>query len=121
MRQPVVDELEERRVARRLTALAEAVEPLPDRQLDAILSAVALGVPVRRPARGLRARASRHVSGVAAAAAAAALAIAVGIGNSQHSPDDRQVRGSVPERLLSFPEGSALELLLSQAGEERPA
>ncbi len=119
MRRPVVDELEERRVTRRLACLAEAVEPLADRELRAILAGVVTGVvPVRRPPRR-GARLARQLPGLAAAAAAA-VAVTVGIGHSERSTDDQHVRGTAPEQLLSFPEGSALELLLARAGSERP-
>ena len=118
MRRTVVDELEERRITRRLTRLAEAVEPLPDWELRTILNDVAAGKHVHRPARR-QARLALRLPG-AAAAVAAALAVAVGIGHSGRSPDNGQVGGTAPEHLLSFPEGSALELLLARAGAERP-
>ena len=119
MRRAVVDELEERRITRRLTRLAEAVEPLPDGELRAILNDVASGKSVRRPTRR-RTRLALRLPG-AAAAVAAALAVAVGIEHSARSPEHGQVGGAAPEHLLSFPEGSALELLLARAGAERPA
>ena len=120
MRHPVVDELEERRVVRRLSGLAEAVKPLPDGELAAILSGVASGDLGRRRPGGLRTQAWRGLPG-AAAALAAVLAIAVGIGHTEGGLDGPEDRGTAPVRLLSFPEGSALELLLSRAGEDRPA
>jgi hypothetical protein len=120
LRHPVVDELEERRVVRRLSGLAEAVEPLPDSELAAILSGVSSGRLGRRPASGLRTQVWRRLPG-AAAALAAALAIAVGIGQAERSFDGPEERGTAPVQLLSFPEGSALELLLSRAAEDRPA
>jgi hypothetical protein len=120
LRHLVVDELEERRVVRRLSGLAEAVEPLPDGELAALLSGVSSGRLGRRPPGGLRTQAWRHLPG-AAAALAAVLAIAVGIRHAEAGFDGPEDRGTAPVRLLSFPEGSALELLLSRAGEDRPA
>lgn len=120
MRHSIVDELEERRIVRRLTHLADAVEPLADDELDAILRGATSAASARPAAGRLRGRSVRYLPGIAAAAAAA-VAIAVGFGHSESSPDGPQLRGTTPERLLSFPEGSALELLLSRAGAERPA
>ena len=114
---PVVDELEERRVVRKLAGLAEAVEPLRDDEVEAIVSGVVAGVLTRRPVR--RVRIGAVLPGLAAAAAAA-LAIAVGIGHAEHS-GGVPASGSTTPELLSFPEGSALELLLSRADAERPA
>lgn len=115
----VVDELEERRIARRLACLADAVESLPGEQLDAILSGVVTGTVPRRPASRFRARAGRQVHG--AATLAAALALAVGIGHAEFGSNEPRGGGTAPGQLLSFPEGSALELLLSQTEAERPA
>ena len=119
MRRVVVDELEERRVTRRLACLAEAVEPLPDVELRAILNDISAGTLVRRPTRR-PVRLAARLPGVAAAVAAA-LAVAVGIGHSEGSAEHRQVRGTAPQHLLSFPEGSALELLLARVDAEPPA
>lgn len=105
---------------RRLTQLTEAVEPLRDDELDAIVRAATFEASARPPAKRLRARSSLQLPGIAVAAAAA-LAIAVGIGHSERSPDGTPVPGTTLEQPLSFPEGSALELLLSRAGTERPA
>ncbi len=117
MTRPVVDELEERRVVRRLAGLAEAVEPLRDDEVRAVLRGVVAGDVARRPRR--RTRIGGALPGLAATAAAV-LAIAVGIGHAERSGGDPANRGTTPE-LLSFPEGSALELLLSRADAERPA
>ncbi len=117
MRRPAVDELAERRIVRRLTELADAVEPLPDAEVDALLSGAALGAVASRSGRRLRIGSA--LPGLAAAAAAA-LAIAVGIDDAERGGGDPANGAATPE-LLSFPEGSALELLLSRADAERPA
>lgn len=120
MRPPVVDELGERRLVRRLAQLADAVEPLPNDELEAIVRAATSESSARPPSRRLRARSWHELPGVAVAAAAV-LAIAVGIGQSERRTADPGAGGVTRQQQFAFPEGSALELLLSRAEAKRPA
>jgi hypothetical protein len=104
------NEVEERRVIRLLAEVADDVTPLFGREVDELVQRAMGGRPrpVRRPPL---ARRFQHLS-----AAAAAIAVVVGgslaLTASQPqgaAPDS----GSADARLASFPEGSALGLLLS--------
>jgi hypothetical protein len=98
----IVNEVEERRVIRLLHVVADEIEPLSEDEVLTLVNAAGRGVAPRRarrvPARGL----------LAAAAAAAVVAGAI-LGSSGPTP------GPAPAttQLASFPEGSALHLLIS--------
>jgi hypothetical protein len=98
----IVNEVEERRVIRLLHELADEVWPLPEDEVPALVDAAGRGVAPRRPRR-LPARA------LLAAAAAAAVVAGTTLGSSGPAP------GPAPAatQLVSFPEGSALHLLIS--------
>jgi hypothetical protein len=100
------NELEERRVIRLLNELADSVDHLPAQEVDALLRPVAMTHVVRRrPA--LQKRAS-----VAAAAAAAVILGTTLASTVARSPSSSTGPGTAHAQLASFPEGSALHLLL---------
>lgn len=104
-----MNELEERRVIRLLGEVGDAVEPLTADEIDALLQPAALGrVSVRRHTPRPRTLAA------IAAAAAVVLGTTVLTRSSQpHAPGPAHARAE----LATFPDGSALQLLLAQ----RPA
>lgn len=105
------NEVEERRVMRLLADAADDVAPLPQHEVDALISA-ATGV-FARPARRRRPVARQLQQAVAAAAAVAAvIGSSLVLTSSQPQPASTQ-SGATDARLASFPEGSALRLLLS--------
>lgn len=104
-----MNELQERRVIRLLSDAADAVDSLPSHEVGELLDRATLGVTTRR-------RTNRHARDLLAAAAAAAVllgtTLAAGVPGSQHSPS-----GAARTQLDTFPEGSALHLLLARAGD----
>lgn len=112
MRHELTNELEERRVVRLIAGAAETVGPLSDIEIETLLLRTSLGTD-RRRARSCH----RHVLSAAALAAAAALAVSLPLGGK---PADEPSGGpsSAARGLVAFPEGSALELLLSRGGAE---
>jgi len=107
------NELEERRVIRVLAGLADAVPALHD---DEIQRAVGSAVLARAMSgRGRSLRPARCFSAVAAAAVVA-LAFMVHF-EAPAGRSSSAASGSAPS--ASFPEGSALQLLLSASGTNR--
>ena len=104
-----MNELQERRVIRLLNDAADTVEPLPSHEVGELLERAMLGVTIRRMARW-------HARNLLAAAAAAAVilgtTLAAAVPGSQHSPS-----GAASTQLATFPEGSALHLLLAHDGD----
>jgi hypothetical protein len=98
----IVNEVEERRVIRLLQEAANAVPPLSEVEVGTLLDAAGRGVAPGRTCR-LPTRA------LLAAAAAAAVVAGTTVGSSTPGP------GPAPAtaQLASFPEGSALQLLIS--------
>ena len=108
MRRRLVDEVEERRVIRRLARLAAAVPELADADLHRLVTA--RPVPIRR-----RRSHARRLSAVAAAAA-----VAIGVSVQLERPAPRPsatVPGSTD--LVTFPQGTALQLLLAPGPRDR--
>jgi ferric-dicitrate binding protein FerR (iron transport regulator) len=111
----MTDDLEQRRVRRALEALGAGVEPLSDEELVRMARRAAAsprrhGLLQRRPA------VPAAVAAIAASAAVAALTVG-GLGSGGR--DD----GTAPAdaRIVSFPEGSALRLLVTSSPEgDRP-
>lgn len=105
------NEVEERRVMRLLADAAADVAPLPQHDVDAMLGA-ATGASAR-PARRRR-PVARHLQHAVAVAAAAAVVISSSLALTSSEPQPASTRsGATDVRLASFPEGSALRLLLS--------
>ena len=112
MRAKRTNEVEERRVIRILAGLAEGVPALRDYEIQ---RAVGSGVLARvLPGRARSLRAARYFS--AAAAAVVALAFVVHF----EAPTGRSSSAaSGSASAATFPEGSALQLLLSASGTSR--
>jgi ferric-dicitrate binding protein FerR (iron transport regulator) len=105
------NEVEERRVIRLLADAADDVAPLPQHDVDALLSAATGGSapPVRR-----RRPVARQLQHAVAAGAAAAAVIGSSLVLTSSQPQSASTKpGGTDVRLASFPEGSALRLLLS--------
>ena len=105
------NEVEERRVMRLLADAAADVAPLPQHDVDALLTAARRGSarPVRR-----RRPVARQLQHAVAVAAAAAVVISSSLALTSSEPQSTSSRpGATDVRLASFPEGSALRLLLS--------
>jgi hypothetical protein len=113
----VANEFEERRVARLLAGAAEAIAPLSDVEVETLVRGARSRLYARRGRRRSRGR-RRHVFSVAAVAAAAAIAVSLPIGGQESEPRSGPASTAVGGNLASFPEGSALLLLLSQRGAE---
>jgi hypothetical protein len=109
-------DFEERRVARLLTRAADAITPLSDVELAALARRAAVR-PVTNTARRRWPGRRPQVFSVAAAAAAVALAVSLPI-RSQEAADRTGPTSASADYLAAFPEGSALQLLLSQHGVE---
>ena len=110
MNDPFPNEVEERRVIRLLADVGDDIAPLTGREVDELLQTVTTGRP-----RVVRRRPVAHrLHHLGAAAAAVAVVISGGLALTASQPhgaaDDA---GSTDARLASFPEGSALRLLLS--------
>jgi hypothetical protein len=115
----VRNEVEERRVIRLLAGAAEAIPPLQEPEVDAALARV-----VAAGASGHRARRSfvprrPHLLSVAAVAAAAALVAVLPASLRESRPAGGSSPAGVDAYEVSFPEGSALSLLLSRPVERR--
>jgi hypothetical protein len=110
MNGPCPNEVEERRVIRLLAEAADDVTPLSGQEVDELLQTATGGRP-RLVRRRPLARRLQHVS---AAAAAAAIVVSGGLALTASQPQGAATdSGSTDARLASFPEGSALRLLLS--------
>ena len=109
------NEFEERRVARLLTRAAEAITPLSEVEQAMLARDAAAGLRAHPSHRRSFAR-RRHVLSVAAVAAVAALAVSLPIRSQGTEPRSPATSSDVGEYLAAFPEGSALELLLSRRG-----
>jgi hypothetical protein len=106
-----VNELEERRVIRVLNEVASVVEPLPPEDVDDVLHSATLGVSRLRPRRAMMLHARTLLAPAAAAALILGTTLVAAVPGSQPSPADAT---AAPAQLASFPEGSALQLLLSR-------
>ena len=109
------NEFEERRVARLLARAAEAITPLSDVE-QAMLARGATARLHAHPTHRRSLARRRHVLSVAAVAAVAALAVSLPIRSQTAEPPSPATSADVGEYLAAFPEGSALELLLSRRG-----
>jgi hypothetical protein len=108
---PLVNELEERRVIRLLASVAEEVTPLADVDVDSILRRAMAG-----SGRRARRRFDLPLRYLPAVAAAAAIVIGVSIGSDRSaSPQQAPSDARFDTRLASFPQGSALSVLLTRA------
>lgn len=116
MSQELGTEFEERRVARLLTRAADAITPLSDVELAA-LARRAAARPTTTAARSRWPGHRPQVLSVAAAAAAVALAVSLPIRSQEASHRTGPTLASA-DYLAAFPEGSALQLLLSRRGVE---
>jgi len=104
------NEVEERRVIRLLAGAADDLAPLSRREVDGLLHTAMGGRP--RPVR--RRPLARRLQQVGAAAAAAAVVVSGSLVLTASQPQGTAPHsGSTDARLASFPEGSALRLLLS--------
>ena len=113
MNRELPNELEERRVIRLLAVAADAVPPLHDVEVETLARIAAARPPT---GRSLRHFAPRRPSLLAAAAAATVLAVVLPL--RQHEPQRPfSPAGAAPT--VSFPEGSALSLLLTRPSERR--
>lgn len=114
MSREIPNEIEERRVIRLLAGTAEAIPPLDEGEVGALLRGAAARPCAERPRRS----SFRGPHLLSAGAAAAAVALALTLPVRQHEPEHGSSSprvGSAPH-LVAFPEGSALTLLLSRAG-----
>jgi ferric-dicitrate binding protein FerR (iron transport regulator) len=98
----LVDELEERRVMRRLAGLAAAVPDLADAELHRLVTA--------RPVRGRRRRSPARYLPAVAACAVVAIGVSVQLDRPAPRPSST-IPGST--ELVTFPQGTALQLLLA--------
>jgi hypothetical protein len=104
------NEVEERRVIRLLADAADDVTPLSSREVAELLHAAGRG----RPRLVRRRPVARRVQQVSAAAAAAAVVVGGSLALTASQPHGAATdSGSTDARLASFPEGSALRLLLA--------
>jgi hypothetical protein len=105
------NEVEERRVIRLLADAAADIAPLPERDVDALLR-TATGGSVRSVRR--RRPLARHLQHAVAACAAATVLISSSLALTSSEPQHPANHSDPTDaRLASFPEGSALRLLLS--------
>ena len=111
------NEVEERRIMRLLSAAAADIAPLPQGDVAELLhSATAGAARVGRRRRPV----GRHLQHFVAVGAAAAIAISFGVALTSSQPQRAASRTSGADAALtSFPEGSALRLLLSVRGNGR--
>jgi hypothetical protein len=107
------NEVEERRVIRLLADVAAEVSPLPSEDVDHLLAAA-----MRRRSRAHRRSPGLHHLLATGAAAAVVLGVALGL-TASHSQAPSREPASTSASLASFPEGSALQLLLSTDATER--
>jgi hypothetical protein len=107
---PGPNEVEERRVIRLLADAADGIPPLSAREVDALLHTASGG----RPRLVRRRRVARRLQRVSAAAAAAAVVVGGSLALTASQPHRGATdSGSTAARPASFPEGSALRLLLA--------
>jgi len=108
------NEVEERRVIRLLAGAADDLAPLSRREVDGLLRSAVGGAMGGRP-RPVRRRPLAHrLQQVGAVAAAAAVVVSGSLVLTASQPQGTAPHsGSTDARLASFPEGSALRLLLS--------
>ena len=117
MSREITNEIEERRVIRLLGGAADAIQPLDEVDVSALLRGSAAGHRARRARRRSFPRRLHLLSG---GAVAAATALAVILPLRRTTPISRAQPPVVSTRdLVAFPEGSALSLLLSRQGERR--
>lgn len=113
MSREIPNEIEERRVIRLLAGAAEAIPPLHEVELEALLRAAAARPSAQRR-RGRSFPRRPHL--LSAAAVAAVVALTVTLPLREEVPERRS--SSPPVRvhahLAAFPEGSALSLLLAR-------
>jgi ferric-dicitrate binding protein FerR (iron transport regulator) len=111
----MTDNLEQMRVRRALEAVGDAVEPLSDEEL-ARMARRATASPPPRSLLSRRPTVPAAVAAIVASAAVAALTVG-GLGSSGGGQD----AAPSDAHLVSFPEGSALRLLLISTPEgDRP-
>ena len=102
MSRRLVDEVEERRVMRRLARLDAAVPELADAEVHRLVRA--------RPVRIRRRRSPARYLPAVAAAAAVAIGVSVQLARPAPRPSST-IPGST--ELVTFPQGTALQLLLA--------
>lgn len=105
------NEVEERRVIRLLADVAAQVPALTPEEVDCVL-----GAAVHRK----RSRVARRLRPLLATSAAAAVILGVAVGlTASHSQPPSREPATTNAGMTSFPEGSALQLLLSTDAAER--
>ena len=117
MSREITNEVEERRVIRLLGGAADAIPPLDEVEVSALLRARASDSPARRARRRSFPRRT-HVLSVGAVAAATALAVLLPL-QTHDAERPSAATSRVQAALVAFPEGSALSLLLSRQMERR--
>lgn len=114
MNDPFANEVEERRVIRLLADAADDITPLSGQEVDELLHAAVGGATGGRPRLVRRRPVARRLQHVLAAGAAAAVVVSGSLALTSSPPHGAATdSGSTDARLASFPEGSALRLLLS--------
>lgn len=108
------NEVEERRMIRLLANAAADVAPLSSDEVDRLLRSATQGVRDRPRSRR---RLSRLQPLIAAAAAAVVVGVTLGSSVPGTRPDS-PAPAATKAQLASFPEGSALQLLLSANGRD---
>jgi hypothetical protein len=114
----IPNELEERRVIRLLAGAAESVPPLHGAEVGTLVRLAAASVRAPRSRRHSSLRRPQLLA-TATVAAAAVLALTLPVG--QHEPERRSppTPAGLAAHTVTFPEGSALSLLLSRPSEKR--
>jgi hypothetical protein len=114
MNDPFPNEVEERRVIRLLADAADDVTPLSVGEVDELLRSAIGGATGGRPRLVRRRPVARRLQQLLAAGAAAAVVASGSLALTASQPQGAATdSGSTDARLASFPEGSALRLLLS--------
>ena len=114
MNDPFPNEVEERRVIRLLADVGDDIAPLTGREVDELLHSAVGGATGGRPRLVRRRSVARRVQQVLAAGAAAAVVVSGSLALTASQPHGAAKNsGSTDASLASFPEGSALRLLLS--------
>ena len=114
MRRGPTNEVEERRVIRLLEAAADAVPPLHDAEVETLARLAAARPGARRSGRGW-APGRRALL----AAAAAVTVLAAMLPMRHHEPQRPASPAGDASPMASFPEGSALSLLLTRPTDRR--
>lgn len=109
MRRDVVNEVEERRIIRLLAGLADEVPRLGDDEVYAVLAAAS--VPTARPRRARRFQSSARYLPAVAAMAVVAIGVSAQLDRPASRPSSALHSGSAP--IATFPEATALQLLIS--------